>query len=148
VGPASAAYVTFGEDLNNSATVPLASTPNSSAKSAQFQSLLIGVGTEDFEGIATGTVAPLGLTFPGAGMATLSGGSGVVAAVAPGTTNGFGRYSVPSPSSSKFWDVSAGGTGDFVVTFTSAVAAFGFWGIDIGDFGGLGTRAAQWCNRD
>jgi hypothetical protein len=32
--------------------------------------------------------------------------------------------------------VSAGGTGDFVVTGSSAVAAFGFWGIDIGDFGG------------
>ena len=136
-GPASAAYVTFfGEDANNSATVPLASTPTSTAKSAQFQSSLIGVGTEDFEGIATGTGAPLGLTFPGAGTATLSGGSGVVASVTAGTTNGAGRYSVPSPSSSNFWEVSAGGTGNFVVTFSTAVAAFGFWGIDIGDFGG------------
>ncbi len=53
----------------------------------------------------------------------------------PGTSTG-GRYSIPSASSSNFWEVSAGGGGDFAVTFTSSIATFGFYGVDIGDFGG------------
>jgi len=129
---ASAYIIFFGEDLNGSSAVPLASTPNSSAAELSFLNSLTGVGTEDFEGIAAGSVAPLVLTFPGAGTATLLG-SGNVAAVAPGTTNGVGRYSVPSASSSNFWDA---GTGDFSINFSTAIAALGFWGIDIGDFGG------------
>jgi len=73
------------------------------------------------------------LSFPGAGNATLSGGSGIVSAVAPGSTNGAGRYGT---SGTNFFEVSAGGAGNFVVDFSSSVAAFGFYGIDIGDFGG------------
>jgi hypothetical protein len=132
------AYLTFfGEDVNNSESVPLASTPNSDNAQAQFLSHLIGVGTETFEAPdqTIGQTAPLALSFPGAGTATLTGGSGSVAGVTPGSTNGVGRYSVPSASSSQFWEVDAGG-GSFTVTFSSPVAAFGFNGIDIGDFGG------------
>lgn len=98
--PAANAYLIFGEDLNNSGAVPLASTPNSTTASNNFLANLIGVGTETFESQATGASAPLPLTFPGAGTATLTGGSGVVSAVTPGTTNGVGRYSIPSASSS------------------------------------------------
>ncbi|HCZ16535.1 MAG TPA: PEP-CTERM sorting domain-containing protein [Candidatus Accumulibacter sp.] len=131
------AYQTFfGEDANGSASVPLASTPNSNAAQASFLSFLTGVGTETFETQTTGASAPLILTFPGAGTATLSGGSGSVQAVAPGTTNGAGRYSIPSASSSKYWEVSAGGGGNFTITFSQSIAALGFYGIDIGDFGG------------
>jgi hypothetical protein len=127
-------YTIFsGEDLNNSATTRLASTPNSTAASNNFLASLIGVGTETFEGFATGTPAPLNLTFPGAGAATLAGGNGAIRTVAPGTTNGAGRYPI---SGNNFWEVNAGGGGNFTVTFGAPVAAFGFWGIDIGDFGG------------
>lgn len=132
---AQAALIYFGEDLNSSATVPLAAIPNSSAAEASFLSGLVGVGTETFEGIAAGTTAPLMLTFPGAGTATLTGGSGSVQSVAAGTTNGVGRYSIPSGSSSRYWEVQAQG-GSFVITFSGSVAAFGFYGIDIGDYGG------------
>ena len=131
------AYTTnFGEDLNNNGNVALSVIPNSSAAQAAFLGQLTGVGIETFEGQTTGASQPLALTFPGAGTATLSGGGGSVAAVAPGTTNGVGRYSIPSATSSKYWEVGAGGGGNFTVTFSDAVAAFGFYGIDIGDYGG------------
>lgn len=123
----------FGEDLNNSAYTPLASTPNANAAAASFLSNLSGVGTETFEGFAAGTSAPLNLTFPGAGTATLAGGNGNVASTTPGTTNTYGRYAI---SGSHYWEVTAGGGGDFTVNFSQAIAAFGFYGIDIGDFGG------------
>jgi hypothetical protein len=137
--PASAGYVTFfGEDLNSSASVPLASFPNASAARASFLASLIGVGTENFEGFADGTAAPLPLNFGAAGNATLSGGGGVINVVAPGSTDGNGRYAT---SGSHYWEVTAGGGDDFVVTFDmiGGVAAFGFYGIDIGDFGGTVT---------
>ena len=79
------------------------------------------------------------LTFPGSVgnlNATLEGGNGLVQSVTPGTTNGVGRYSIPSASSSRFWEVSAGGGGNFTITFAQDIAAMGFYGIDIGDFGG------------
>lgn len=132
--PAGAGILTFfGEDLNNSATTPLASFPNSTSAQADFLSNLTGVGTEDFESFTGGTGEPLNLIFPGAGTATLSGGNGEIESVTPGSTNGFGRYAT---SGSQFWDVSAGGSNNFVVDFGDPVAAFGFFGIDIGDFGG------------
>lgn len=125
----------FGEDLNSSATTPLSSIPNSSGAETSFKSNLVGVGTETFEGQTTGAGSPLALTFPGAGTATLSG-SGSVVSVTPGTTNGAGRYSVPSATSSKYWSVTTGVGVDFTVTFTTDIAAFGFYGIDISDYGG------------
>lgn len=135
------AYLTFfGEDLNNSNSVPLASTPNSSTAESAFLSNLTGVGTETFESIAPGTVAPLVLTFPGAGTATLSG-QGQVVDVAPGTTNGAGRYSIPSATSSNYFSVDAGGSPAFTITFGAPVAAFGFYGVDLGDYGAQLTLA-------
>lgn len=134
VPAASHAYLFFfGEDLNNSDSTPLASTPNALAAETSFLSNLIGVGTEDFESFTTGTGSSLPLTFPGAGTATLSGGGGVISTVTPGSTNGYGRYAI---SGSNYWEVEAGPTDNFMVTFNSSVAAFGFYGIDIGDFGG------------
>jgi hypothetical protein len=133
-GHANAYQTFFGEDLNGNGNVALSSIPNSSAAETAFLSQLTGVGTETFESQSGG--APLALTFPGAGTATLTGGGGVVSSVTPGSTNGAGRYSIPSASSSNYWEVSAGSSGDFTITFTDSIAAFGFYGIDIGDFGG------------
>jgi hypothetical protein len=135
-GSASAYSVFSGEDLNSSPTVRLASTPNASLASANFLASLIGVGTETFESFAPGTNAPLNLSFPGAGTATLSGGNGTIERVLGTGTNGAGRYPI---SGTNFWEVNAGGGGNFSIAFSTPVAAFGFWGVDIGDFGGTVT---------
>jgi hypothetical protein len=136
---AQAYQIFFGEDLNNSPSTPLSSIPNSYAAEASFKSFLSGVATETFESQPTGAGAPLTLSFPGFGgsslSATLSGGNGTVRAVTPGTASA-GRYSIPSASSAKYWEVTAGGTGDFTINFGQSIAALGFYGIDIGDFGG------------
>ncbi len=115
---ASSASIFFGEDLN-----PGSSTANSSAASAEFQSHLSGVGTEDFESFADGAGGPLAIDFGIAGTATLSG-SGAIQ-----TGPSVGRFPV---SGSKYWETNE----DFVIDFTTAISAFGFFGTDIGDFAG------------
>ena len=131
--PAFSYQIFFGEDLNNSASAPLNSFANASAAEDDFLGGLMGVGTETFETFSSGAGEPLALSFPGAGAASLTGGRGSVDEVSRGSTNGYGRYAT---SGSKFWEVAAGGNGNFVVEFNESVAAFGFFGIDIGDFGG------------
>lgn len=122
-----AAPVTFfGEDLNNSETVRLSAHPNSDNAKASFFSNLTGVGTETFESFAAGanTIAP---SFAGAGTATLSGGTVVSV---PTGTDGFGRYPI---SGNQYYEVDSS---TFTISFDQPIAAFGFYGIDIGDFGG------------
>jgi hypothetical protein len=134
---ANAAYVTFtGFDAGLGEGTPLNAVPLSATAELSFKSNLLGTGTEDFEGFSSGQSGPLTLNFPGAGSAVLSGGGGSVASVTPGTTNGVGRYSIPSAGSRNYWDVSAGSNGDFSIQFSQSIAAFGFYGIDIGDFSG------------
>ena len=83
-----------------------------------------GAGTEDFESFATGSTAPLLLSFPGAGNAIL-GGNGQL----QGAPNNVGRFAV---SGSNYWDANT----SFTINFLAPVAAFGFYGVDIGDFNG------------
>lgn len=127
---ASWGTVFFGEDLGLGENTPLSSSPNANVANASFLSHLTGVGTETFEAPdqTAGQMAPLTVTFPGAGTATLTG-NGVIAFVVPGTTNGVGRYAI---SGSQYWEASD----VFGITFSNPIAAFGFYGIDIGDFGG------------
>jgi hypothetical protein len=115
----------FGEDVNTAGDPnSLSAWPNSNAAKNNFLSNLVGVGTETFDSLAVNTTNPL-LTFPGAGQAQLLG-SGYV-----GTGNdGAGRYAISSPN------YYYAGTDNFGVTFSKAIAAFGFYGVDIGDFGG------------
>jgi hypothetical protein len=120
----------FGEDLGPGESPPgLAVFPNASAAEASFLSFLVETGTETFESFATGTGAPLALTFPGAGTATLNG-SGVIES----GHVGFGRYPI---SGTQWWESST----DFSITFSDPIAAFGFYGVDIGDFNGQVTLA-------
>lgn len=126
---ASATTTFFGQDLNGNASVRLGATPNATAASNAFLLNLTGVGTEDFESFAPGTGTPLPLIFPGAGTATLTGSGVSVAAQCVGT-NGVGRYPT---SGCNYLETSSAG---FTVSFSSAVAAFGFWATDVGDFGG------------
>ncbi|NEO85020.1 MAG: PEP-CTERM sorting domain-containing protein [Spirulina sp. SIO3F2] len=129
--PAQAYRIFFGEDLNLGSTNALSASPQSRAAETNFLNGLTNVGTETFEGFGAGTAGSLNLNFGSAGIATLQGG-GVVRSNSQQNTN-FGRYAV---SGSKFWQADASGH-DFGVGFSQSVAAFGFYGVDIGDFGGV-----------
>ena len=117
----------FGEDLNLSGDpntqIP---HPNSEAVEALFLSNLTGVRTETFEGFAPQTESPLAIAFPGAGIATLTGRGEVW-----GGTTGAGQYST---SGANFWLAPTGG--NFVIDFSNPIAAFGFYGVDVGENGG------------
>ena len=130
----SSAYATFSGVDTNGPEAALATTPLSSAAETAFKSNLIGVGTENFENLPTGATNPLILNFGAAGNATLQGGSGFVNSVAAGSTNGVGRYSVPGGT--QYFETVAGGSAAFSIDFDQEVAAFGFYGIDIGDVNG------------
>ncbi|MDW8443675.1 MAG: PEP-CTERM sorting domain-containing protein [Acetobacteraceae bacterium] len=126
--PASAAQFTFfGEDRGLGEAARLPAYPNALAARASFLSSLVGVGTETFESFATGATAPLAATFPGAGTATIVGAGNI--ANVPSGTNGGGRYPI---SGNQYWEV----TGAFSIEFDEPIAAFGFFGVDIGDFSG------------
>ncbi|WP_063800743.1 PEP-CTERM sorting domain-containing protein [Mastigocoleus testarum] len=127
-GSAQAYETFFGEDLGLGEGTRLSSTPNADTTKDEFLSNLVGVGTETFESFAPGSLPPIPISFPGAGTATLQG-SGTIENVPTGT-NGFGRYPI---SGNQFFEV---GTGNFAIDFSDPVAAFGFYGIDIGDFNG------------
>lgn len=127
-GSAQAYETFFGEDLGLSEGTRLSSTPNADAAKDEFLSNLLGVETETFESFAPGSLPPLLIAFPGAGTATLEGAGNI--ANVPTGTNGFGRYPI---SGNQFFQT---GTGNFAIDFSNPVAAFGFYGIDIGDFSG------------
>jgi hypothetical protein len=109
----------FGSDVQGQST-------NANAARAGFLSSLTGVGTETFQGLSGSS--PFLLTFPGAGNATLGAGAEVT------TDVGFGRYPV---SGTRYLEAtsSQSGASTFNITFGGTVAAFGFFGTDIGDFG-------------
>ncbi|MBW3225644.1 PEP-CTERM sorting domain-containing protein [Marinobacter adhaerens] len=117
----TAAPITFfGEDPTTAGTLG----PNSTAARNDFLSNLTGVGNEDFESFLLGDDAPLNLTFPGS--------AGTLGATLTGTgeinDSGPGRFAT---SGTNFWEVT---TGSFKIDFSDPVSAFGFNGIDIGDF--------------
>lgn len=93
-----------------------------------FLSNLSGVGSEGFEGFADDTGAPLNLIFTGSSgsLAAQLTGQGAIDDI-----NGAGRFNT-TPAGGHFYAVS----GAFVITFQTAVSAFGFYGTDIGDFEG------------
>lgn len=121
-----AAPITFSGIDDNGAEVALTSTPNSDAARNSFFSNLTNPSTETFESLSS---LSSGIIYPG-GMATFS--NSTLAAVTPGATDGFGRYSIPSLTSSKYWQARAGSS----ISFQFGISAFGFYGIDIGDFNG------------
>lgn len=121
------AICTVGQDNNWSAN---SLSPNSSAAEAAFLLTLSGdVGTETFEGQAVGDTPPVALTFPGAGTATLLG-SGVV-------DNEAGANGRRGFSGTQYYEIStdAANVNNFNILFSDPIVAFGFFGIDVGDFG-------------
>lgn len=156
VGNSAPAAITAytGTDLNgnpdpkNTALVLL---PNSNAAEANFLAQLSAYGTETFESFANPTFTSFGVTFGAYGTGTLSSAtgdpdySGRVRAQAFGTANTQGRFTI---SGSRYFETDPGAagmpnpgdhdnTGDFALTFTNPVTAFGFYATDIGDFGGV-----------
>ena len=117
---ASATPMTFfGEDPTTAGVLGA----NSTAARNTFLSNLSGVGTEDFEAL-TGS-QPFNLQFPGTAVtldATLAGT--ISLASSPST----GRFAT---SGTNYITAT---TGNFEITFATAISAFGFNGIDIGDF--------------
>lgn len=118
----------FGEDLGLGESIRLPSTPNADTARNNFFSNLIGVGTETFESFSNGTPAPITTTFGAFGDTATLTGAGNISEVTSGT-NGVGRYPI---SGTKFYE----STGVFSLAFSAPQAAFGFYGVDIGDFNG------------
>ncbi|ETA68805.1 PEF-CTERM sorting domain-containing protein [Methanolobus sp. WCC1] len=124
VGISAAAPMTFfGEDAGLGESTPLSSWPNADAAKDDFLSHLNGVGVEDLESFKDGDEAPLTVDFGAAGTATLNGTGEIE------TNIGSGRYPI---SGDNFWEA----TGDFSIEFSEAQVAFGFYGVDVGDFDG------------
>lgn len=119
----------FGEDLSPGGTVPAAG--NAATARQAFLAALTGVGNEDFESAATGSIgAGLAISFPGSSgniTATLTGGG-------PGTINNFASSGRFATSPTQYLKTDAGQA--FNIAFSSGISAFGFYGTDIGDFGG------------
>lgn len=113
----------FGEDPNPAANLYL--HPNADSARAQFFSNLVGVGTETFEGFSVGQSAPLAVDFGSAGTATLTGSVSVYQG-----TNSVGRYPI---SGQRYLETTSE---NFILTFNQPIAAFGFYGTDLGDFNG------------
>lgn len=127
----AAPIVFFGENQTPANTV--SGAPVTARNS--FLGSLVGVGTEQFESAAVGTGAPLAVNFPGSSSgitATLTGTGSI------NNNTGAGRFNT-SPGGSKWWEVS----GAFQMDFSSPIAAFGFYGTDIGDFNGNVTVALR-----
>lgn len=119
---AGAQTVYYGQ--NDAGTV---NSAISNASSNFFSALAGNVGTETFESLALGTSSPITLTFPGAGDATLVGNSQVVS----GNNSG----AVPYSGSQYLLTITGSSGSEFRINFVNPVAAFGFYGSDIGDAG-------------
>lgn len=129
-GSAQAAMTFYAEDVGTGDSfTPLAAWPNSSAAQSDFLTALSGIptGFQSFEGVADGT-SP-GTIAWGPVTATFTG-SMVVKNLPYPATNGFGAYPTHGDK------VLEAFTNQFEISFNRDVLAFGFMGIDIGDFNG------------
>ncbi|MBI3792600.1 MAG: PEP-CTERM sorting domain-containing protein [Gemmatimonadetes bacterium] len=126
---AASAQKHFGLDYGNSGSPP-ATFANSGLARTSFLGSLVGVGTETFESFSAGTV-PATLTFPGAGTASFASGLG--GSIYNTGMACCGRYPGSGVNYLETQSASSGST--FSISFSAPVAAFGFFGTDIGDFG-------------
>lgn len=116
---AAAPSIFFGEDTS---TAGIALGPNAAAARSDFLGNLSGVGTQDFESLVN--PEPFNIQFPGTTVTLDASLTGNIAI----STSGPGRFAT---SGTNFLQAT---TGDFTITFATAISAFGFNGIDIGDF--------------
>ncbi len=129
----------FGQDINTLGDPNTATPTNSNAAHNQFFSNLTGVQTQTFESYSAFTFLPLTVSFGTAGNATLtdpSGGSFIESG-----NDGAGRFPI---SGTQYLETGAGS--GFVISFSAPVSSFGFYGTDIGDFGGVLSLALGGAN--
>lgn len=132
----AAPLVFYGHDKGRGEDVRLTSTPNADAARAAFLGLVDNAVTEDFEHFEeyAGYMSGLSLDFGIHGDSTLGSTDGNrslwVDAVALGSTNTKGRFAI---SGLNYLQVSSN---YFQLSFANPISAFGFHGIDIGDFRG------------
>ena len=132
VGLAQAAPVVFSGE--NQAPGQRTVGAPATARAAFLANLTGGVGTETFETRTTGATAPLPIAFPGSSgnITATIGGSGIVFQ-SPSVDGRFNTTGASAaPVAGKWWEPD----GTFEITFYLAISAFGFYGTDIGDFGG------------
>lgn len=111
----------FGEDPNATGGTPIPH-PVSDSTQASFFTHLNDPGTETLDGFAPGTTT-VDANFNNGVTATLSGGE-------IQNTSSAGRFAISSPN---YYSTN---TSSFGINFSSGISAFGFYGTDIGDFGG------------
>lgn len=115
----------FGEDLGLGEATRLPSWPNAEAAQTAFLSNISLAGVEDFESFTAGAGHPHNVTF---GSITGTINAGTIENIPTGT-NGFGRYPT---SGDQYLETQSSMT----LSLSGRCAAFGFYGIDIGDFAG------------
>ena len=148
-GMACAGFVTTFGHTSNGGGFPL--TTYSAAAGAR--TTFAGGGTPSFYNFEDATVGATSLSIGLGGVTATLSGAGKVGTTPAGTTDGFGRYSVsgvscpaigPKPPAcldvgTKYWEATApvASASSFRLDFSTAVDSFGFFGMDIGDFGGV-----------
>jgi hypothetical protein len=143
--PAHASVISFfGQDTGLGESTRLPSHPTADAAHSSFLSNILSFGTQNFETFSPGTTggaAGLVVQF-GAVTATLTGGGIVRNVPAPATGPAPGNVGQYPVSGDQYWEVSSS---SFLLTFDRAIRAFGFYGVDLGDFGGQAelTTSAQ-----
>ncbi len=148
-GMACADFVTTFGHTSNGTGFPLTTY----TAAANARTTFVGSGTSSFYNFEDATVGATSLSTSLGGVTVTLSGEGKVGTTPAGTQDGFGRYSVsgvscppigPKPDAckdvgTKYWEATApvGSTSSFKLDFSSAVDSFGFFGMDIGDFGGV-----------
>ena len=125
VGAAEAVPVTyFGQDVGagNDGGAQIASHPNSDAARNAFLATLSSQTTNNLDAIGNNTPAPINL-----GFGILSGAGNVISVAGSDAQGGF------PISGTNLFQIDGQG---FTLTLNTAVTAFGFYAIDVGDVGG------------
>lgn len=128
--PAHAATTVYsGQDINPGPGASIPANPNSDAAAASFASALSGTSTESFESFATGTSAPLNLSFTGSAgnLGAVLSGNGMVSSATRAVPTSTGQYAIDG---SKYYAVDSN---NFTITFDTNIAAFGFYATDLED---------------
>lgn len=130
----------FGETLNGSATDPLHVYPAASNAEIMFLAQFASYASQDFESYAGGETAPLVFVLsPGGTPVTCTfTGTGSVGTNPPDVAVA-GRYSVPTfpVATVRYWRAPTDtATNLCQIEFSTPINGFGFYGIDVGDFGG------------
>lgn len=141
---ASASWVqaTPSQIFSAEANVAFAITAPLTAERQRFLNLFDNtVQSYGFESKTAGQAPPFEASFSGSAgstiTATLAGSAGqqVMDLGESGRYNTTANLAAGEPG--KYWRVNASGSGEFSISFSRNISAFGFYGTDIGDFGGI-----------